>query len=146
MAHGADAVLFFQWRASRAGAEKFHSALVPHAGTDTRLWREVVELRGARRGRGGGRQPGRQRGGDPLRLGGLVGLRARLPPQRRRRATWTGPTTCTARSVAQGWGWTWCTRRRPVGYRLVVVPTLYLVTDAAAAALAAAAEAGATAW
>ena len=44
VAHGADAVLFFQWRASRAGAEKFHSGLLPHAGTDTRQWREVVEL------------------------------------------------------------------------------------------------------
>ena len=44
VARGADAVLFFQWRASRAGAEKFHSALLPHAGTETRLWREVVEL------------------------------------------------------------------------------------------------------
>ncbi|MCW2797847.1 MAG: beta-galactosidase, partial [Nocardioides sp.] len=44
VARGADGVLFFQWRASRAGAEKFHSALLPHAGTDTRIWREVVEL------------------------------------------------------------------------------------------------------
>lgn len=44
VARGADGILFFQWRASRAGAEKFHSALVPHAGTDTRVWREVVEL------------------------------------------------------------------------------------------------------
>ncbi len=44
VARGADAVCFFQWRAARAGAEKFHSALLPHAGTDTRLWREVVEL------------------------------------------------------------------------------------------------------
>ena len=44
VARGADAVCFFQWRASRAGAEKFHSALLPHAGTDTRVWREVVEL------------------------------------------------------------------------------------------------------
>lgn len=41
---GADAVLFFQWRASRSGAEKFHSAMLPHAGTDSRVWREVVEL------------------------------------------------------------------------------------------------------
>jgi len=41
---GADAILFFQWRASRSGAEKFHSAMLPHAGTDSRLWREVVEL------------------------------------------------------------------------------------------------------
>ena len=41
---GADAILFFQWRASRSGAEKFHSAMLPHGGTDTRVWREVVEL------------------------------------------------------------------------------------------------------
>jgi beta-galactosidase len=47
VARGADGVMFFQWRASRAGAEKYHSAMVPHAGTDTRLWREVVDL-GAR--------------------------------------------------------------------------------------------------
>ncbi|MRX42200.1 beta-galactosidase [Agromyces kandeliae] len=44
VARGADAVCFFQWRASLQGSEKFHSALVPHAGTDTDLWREVVEL------------------------------------------------------------------------------------------------------
>ena len=44
VARGADAVLFFQWRASAAGAEKFHAALLPHAGTDTRVWREAVEL------------------------------------------------------------------------------------------------------
>ncbi|UYN82732.1 MAG: beta-galactosidase [Microcella sp.] len=44
---GADSVLFFQWRQSRAGAEKFHSAMLPLAGTDTRTWREVVDL-GAR--------------------------------------------------------------------------------------------------
>jgi len=46
---GADAVMFFQWRASRKGAEKFHSAMLPHAGTDSRIWREVSEL-GARLG------------------------------------------------------------------------------------------------
>jgi beta-galactosidase len=44
VAHGADGVLFFQWRASRAGAERFHSALVPHAGARTRRWAEVCEL------------------------------------------------------------------------------------------------------
>jgi beta-galactosidase len=41
---GADAILFFQWRQSRAGSEKFHSAMLPHAGTETRTWREVVEF------------------------------------------------------------------------------------------------------
>ncbi|MEK8107313.1 beta-galactosidase [Micromonospora sp. M12] len=40
----ADGVLFFQWRASRAGAEKFHSALVPHAGPNTKVFREVCQL------------------------------------------------------------------------------------------------------
>ncbi len=44
LGRGADAILFFQWRASRSGAEKFHSAMIPHAGTGSRVWREVVEL------------------------------------------------------------------------------------------------------
>lgn len=44
VARGADAVMFFQWRASRAGAEKFHSAMVPHFGTDGRVFREVKQL------------------------------------------------------------------------------------------------------
>jgi beta-galactosidase len=44
VARGADGALFFQWRASRGGGEKFHSAMVPHGGTETRIWREVVEL------------------------------------------------------------------------------------------------------
>ncbi|MCA2211887.1 beta-galactosidase [Jidongwangia harbinensis] len=50
LARGADGVMFFQWRASRSGAEKFHSAMLPHGGTGTRIWREVVEL-GAELGR-----------------------------------------------------------------------------------------------
>src|SRR6185503_13049291 len=41
VARGADGVMFFQWRASKAGAEKFHSAMLPHVGTDSRVWREV---------------------------------------------------------------------------------------------------------
>jgi len=44
VAHGSDSVLFFQWRASLFGAEKFHSAMLPHAGTDSAIWREVVRL------------------------------------------------------------------------------------------------------
>ncbi|MBB6344271.1 beta-galactosidase [Nonomuraea muscovyensis] len=44
VAHGADAVLYFQWRQSRGGAEKFHSGMVPHAGTDSRVHREITEL------------------------------------------------------------------------------------------------------
>ncbi|MFB7760445.1 beta-galactosidase [Streptomyces xiamenensis] len=44
VARGSEGAMFFQWRASRFGAEKFHSAMVPHAGTDSRIWREVVAL------------------------------------------------------------------------------------------------------
>lgn len=45
LARGADGVMFFQWRAGRAGAEKFHGALVPHAGAErSRIWREVTGL------------------------------------------------------------------------------------------------------
>ncbi|MDQ4137585.1 MAG: beta-galactosidase [Actinomycetota bacterium] len=43
---GADGILFFQWRQSQGGAEKFHSAMLPQAGTETRTWREVVALGG----------------------------------------------------------------------------------------------------
>lgn len=44
VARGSDGALFFQWRASRAGSEKYHSAMVPHAGEDSRVHREVVRL------------------------------------------------------------------------------------------------------
>lgn len=44
VAHGADAVCFFQWRQSAAGAEKYHSAMVPHAGADSEVFRSVAQL------------------------------------------------------------------------------------------------------
>jgi beta-galactosidase len=44
VARGSDSVLFFQWRASRAGAEMYHSAMVPHAGPDTAAFAEVTTL------------------------------------------------------------------------------------------------------
>nr|WP_196779107.1 beta-galactosidase [Bifidobacterium choloepi] len=46
MAHvamGADAVNFFQWRQSRGGAEAFHSAMLPHAGEHTAIFRQTCE-------------------------------------------------------------------------------------------------------
>ena len=42
VAHGADGILQFQWRQSRQGAETFHSGMVPHAGCDSRTWEETV--------------------------------------------------------------------------------------------------------
>ncbi|MFD4573917.1 beta-galactosidase [Streptomyces sp. NPDC058417] len=44
VARGSEGAMFFQWRQSRRGAEKFHSAMLPHGGTATRIWREVVRL------------------------------------------------------------------------------------------------------
>ncbi|SDE17693.1 beta-galactosidase [Auraticoccus monumenti] len=45
VAHGADAVLYFQVRQSRGACEKYHGAVLDHAGrTDTRSFREVAAL------------------------------------------------------------------------------------------------------
>ncbi|MFI6373455.1 beta-galactosidase [Streptomyces sp. NPDC050546] len=45
IAHGADAALYFQLRASRGACEKYHGAVIGHAGRDdTRVFREVAEL------------------------------------------------------------------------------------------------------
>ena len=44
VAMGADAINFFQWRQSASGAEAFHSAMVPHAGSDSKVFRGVYEL------------------------------------------------------------------------------------------------------
>ncbi|RPF23108.1 beta-galactosidase [Myceligenerans xiligouense] len=45
VAHGADAVLYFQLRQSRGACEKYHGAVLDHGGrTDTRAFREVAEL------------------------------------------------------------------------------------------------------
>ncbi|MDT0396597.1 MULTISPECIES: beta-galactosidase [Streptomyces] len=44
VARGSEGAMFFQWRQSRRGAEKFHSAMLPHGGTDTRVFHEVTEL------------------------------------------------------------------------------------------------------
>ncbi|GAA4041392.1 beta-galactosidase [Streptomyces shaanxiensis] len=45
IAHGADAALYFQMRASRGACEKYHGAVIGHAGRDdTRVFREVADL------------------------------------------------------------------------------------------------------
>ena len=143
VARGADSVGFFQWRASVAGAEKYHSAMLPHAGTDSRVWREIVEL------------------GETLhRLGEVAGAtthadvaflldyesrwaveRGALPLAQMRYldranalygALWDAGVAVDIRHPEHDLS----------GYRLVVVPMLHLVTDAAAVALAAYVEQG----
>jgi beta-galactosidase len=44
VARGARSVMFFQWRQSAAGSEKFHSAMLPHSGVRSRIWHEVKAL------------------------------------------------------------------------------------------------------
>ena len=45
IAHGADTIQFFQLRRSVGGCEKFHGAVIAHAGTsNTRVFREVKQL------------------------------------------------------------------------------------------------------
>lgn len=45
IAHGADGMMFFQWRQSRAGAEKYHAAIVTHDGNEhTRIFRQSAQV------------------------------------------------------------------------------------------------------
>lgn len=44
ISRGASGSLFFQWRAGPSGSEFFHSAMVPHAGPETRIFREITQL------------------------------------------------------------------------------------------------------
>jgi len=150
VARGADAVGFFQWRQSRAGAEKYHSALVPHAGRDTRMWREVVEL-------------GRILGAISEIAGSRVEARVALvldwpswwatdaastPSQRHRYsdevatwydALWRAGVTCDVVNLETG------ADGAPAdlaGYAAVLLPATHIVSDAAAGRVAAAAAAG----
>ena len=145
VARGADTIAWFQWRQSRAGSEKFHSAVVPHAGADSARFREVEEL-----------------GRIADRLGELVGSRveSRVAILHDYQAIWAAEGPCMPSLRARrprgrardpppaarprGHGRRRAPERRPHGHTpLVVVPQLYLVTDEHAAAVAAAAEAGA---
>jgi beta-galactosidase len=143
VARGSDGALFFQWRASRRGAEKYHSGMVPHAGTDSRVWREVVEL-----------------GNDLKRLAAVRGSRVVADVamlwdyeswwaveldshpsaevtyldriQAFHAALWNAGITVDIVHPSHEWS----------GYQLVVVPSLYLVSDATAEALARYVETG----
>lgn len=144
VARGADTVGYFQWRQSRAGSEKFHSALVPHAGPDSARFREVCRL------------------GEVLeRLGELRGstVEADVAILWDYQAGWavSGPAMPSSALEYPAVAHTVHRLLRDRGvvadvvhpsadltaYRVVVVPTLYLVTDEHAAAIEAAAEAGA---
>jgi beta-galactosidase len=145
LARGADGILFFQWRASRGGAEKFHSGLVPHAGTDSKVWREVValgqELQSLAHLRGTRVQARAVLLWDyeswwAVELDSHPSCDVRFLPAVRAHydALWrAGVTVDIAHPSAD-----------LSAYDLILVPSLYLMTDAAAAALEDRVRSGAT--
>ncbi|WP_240898336.1 beta-galactosidase [Agromyces luteolus] len=143
---GADGILFFQWRQSRAGSEKFHSAMLPHAGTETRTWREVVAL-------------GETLAGLPeLPSGDATARDARVALVFDWENWWAVEASDHPQNaldyVAVVQRWYRALHRRHVqvdvvpaarvgeGYDLAIAPLLYLVREADAAALASFVEAG----
>ncbi|HEU4910742.1 MAG TPA: beta-galactosidase [Actinomycetes bacterium] len=143
VARGSDAVCFFQWRASRAGAEKFHSALVPHAGTDSRVWREVVEL--GRTLQSIGEVAGSRVEADvAILFDWQARWAAELDSHPSADVTYVDRSHALYRAL-----WDAGVTVDLVhpdsdlsAYRLVLAPTLYLVTDASAARLASYVERG----
>jgi len=136
LARGSAGAMFFQWRASRAGSEKFHSGMVPHAGTETRIWREVVAL-----------------GQELKKLDALIParVRAEVAVMFDWESWWAleldSKPSADLRLVEQVRSYYDPLFRRNItvdfvppgadlrGYRLVLVPNLYLVTDTAAQGL-----------
>ncbi|GGU21545.1 beta-galactosidase [Streptomyces lavendofoliae] len=132
VARGSEGAMFFQWRQSRRGAEKFHSAMVPHAGTDSRVWREVVAL-----------------GADLGALAGLRGTRTVADAAMvwdwhswwAQSLEWRPSEDLDARERADSFYETLWDRHLTVDFAhpeadlsahpLVVVPALYLTTEAA---------------
>jgi len=148
VARGADAIGFFQWRASRAGSEKYHSALVPHAGTDTRLWREVVELGAVARRLGEVRGSAVQ--ADVALLWDYQAGWATEQPAHPSEEVTYGEVAHDLHASLRRRGVTVDVvvpgpdlGERLASYGVVLVPTLYLCSDETAAAVRAACEAGA---
>ena len=147
VAHGADSVLYFQWRASRGAEEKLHGAVIGHDGReDARSFTETVQV-------------GQE----------LEALAKITAVKREKQAAivhdwqnkWALEGSCGPRNAGMGY---WDELKRHynalaregiavefvdqnadlTGYGLVVVPMLYLLTDAFAKKLCAFAQSGGT--
>ncbi|GAA1533227.1 beta-galactosidase [Microbacterium ginsengiterrae] len=144
VARGADAICFFQWRQARSGAERFHSSMLPHAGADSDVFRGAC-----------------RQGADLRRLAAVAGstVRTDVAMLFDWSSWWAGeePARPTHRlsTMEQMNRWYRSLWRRGIpvdvlhpdadldGYRVILVPHAYILSDAAAAALAAAVERGA---
>jgi beta-galactosidase len=143
VARGSEGAMFFQWRASKAGSEKFHSGLVPHHGTSARGWQNTLQLGRDLRALAevaGSRVPARTAmifdwdnwwafdGGDhPSHVLDLIGIVV----------DWYRPLYET--NVAVDFARATDDLSR---YRLVVAPSLYLLTDDAVSSLTSYVEQG----
>jgi beta-galactosidase len=146
LARGADGVMFFQWRQSRAGAEKFHSAMVPHGSTESSpAWQDVKRL-----------------GNELRRLDAVVGSRVQaevaiifdweswwaleLPSKPSARVRQMEQMEAFYRALFEAN--VTVDFARPTddlsAYRLVLAPSLYMVTDEGAANLVGFVERGGT--
>ncbi|MEU9208372.1 beta-galactosidase [Streptomyces sp. NPDC048415] len=133
VARGADAVCYFQWRQSRQGAEKFHSGMFGHAGERGRTFQEIKQL-----------------GGELALIGTEVTdsqLRSDIAVLHDWNAWWAGAQDGRLSSevdyfeVVRAWHRAlWEAHLASAfahpehdltAYKLVVVPQLYLLTDAA---------------
>ncbi len=136
VARGADAICFFQWRASVQGSEKFHSALVPHAGTDSRHWQQVSEM--ARVLRSLGEVVGTRTQADAALVFSWESWWAADADPRPSEAVRYLEQVHAAYSAlrASGINVDVVAPGAPLdGYRLAVVPELHILTDADAAAI-----------
>ena len=114
VAMGADAVCYFQWRQSKAGAEKFHSAMVAHAGEDSAVFRDVCEL-GADLNTLATTDCWHEAGEVQGRRG--VRLRVRVGQRAHRHADPEGPPRGRATAMVPRVGRPWRDRRRGAGAR-----------------------------
>jgi beta-galactosidase len=141
VAHGADAVLFFQMRMSKGACEKYHGAVIGHSGrSDTRVFRETAEL-GAELDRLGGAVLGAR---TPARVAVLFdwdswwalefsdGLRYQQVVLAYHRAVWAAGADVDAVPVTADLS----------GYDVVVAPALHMVKGDLAERLEAVARRG----
>ncbi|KQZ85322.1 hypothetical protein ASD56_02945 [Microbacterium sp. Root166] len=141
---GADGIMFFQWRQSRAGSEKFHSAMLPHAGTRTRTWEAVTDLGARLTALGDLPAPGRD-----ARVALVFDWESWWAVEER-----DHPTQVDYLALVLEWYGAFHARGIQVdvvgaedideGYDLTVAPALYLLRDEGAAALVRFVEAGGT--
>jgi beta-galactosidase len=147
LARDAAGLLFFQWRAARAGAEKFHSAMLPHAGTASPIWSEVTGLGtelqtlselNASRVAGAAAIALSWPNWWALELGSKPSAEVRMLSQLRwmYRPVWEGGATADFVRPDEA---------DLSGYPLLLVPSLYLLTDAEASYICSFVRSGGTA-